>query len=146
VILSTVDSTLPVSAGLLSHNLVVPALDIRDERVKVRLAQWIVVTFGGIALLLALRAEGVFALVEEASAFGSAGTLVAVVFGLFTRFGGPTTAAATMVAGMVTYLGATAFATPHPLLTSLAAAVITYLAGGALALRPSRNPPRVPAV
>jgi hypothetical protein len=56
--------------------------------------------------VLALHAEGVFALVEQASAFGSAGALVTITFGLFTSIGGPKTAIATLVAGMLSYLGA----------------------------------------
>ncbi len=81
-ILSTVDSTLLVSSGLLSHNLIVPIVGIRDERVKVGVARAGVVAFGFLAYVLALRATGVFALVEQASAFGSAGVLVTVCFGL----------------------------------------------------------------
>lgn len=88
-ILSTVDSTLLVSSGLLSHNLLVPALRIDNERVKVRVARGGVLVFGIMAYVLAIHATGVFALVEQASAFGSAGALVTVCFGLFTNFGGP---------------------------------------------------------
>ena len=46
-----------------------------DERQKVRLARWGVIGFGVIAYFLARRAEGVFALVEEASAFFEAGAV-----------------------------------------------------------------------
>jgi Na+/proline symporter len=86
-ILSTVDSTLLVSSGLLSHNLVVPILKVTDERTKVRIARAGVLTFGAIAYVQAIRADGVFELVENASAFGSAGVLVTVCFGLFTKLG-----------------------------------------------------------
>jgi Na+/proline symporter len=131
-ILSTVDSTLLVPAGLLSHNIVVPLLKSQDERLKVRVARAAVVVFGVIAFLLARHAEGVFALVEQASAFGSAGTLVVVSFGLFTRLGGPRTAMATLVAGIVTYaLGLTA-GWSYPFLASLAASLGAYGAGAAL--------------
>ena len=133
-ILSTVDSTLLVSSGLLSHNLVVPLAGITSERAKVRVARIGVLLFGVVAYALALRADGVYALVEQASAFGSAGTLVAVSFGLFTRFGGAPTALATLVAGAVSYLGATAAGAATPFLLSLAAALGTYVAGGALEL------------
>jgi solute:Na+ symporter, SSS family len=126
-ILSTVDSTLLVSSGLLSHNLVVPVLGVTDERIKVRIARGGVVAFGCIAFALALRAEGVFALVEQASAFGSAGVLVTVSFGLFTRFGGPLAAWATLVTGLATYLWGSFTDHPYPFLTSLAAAVLMYV-------------------
>ena len=130
-ILSTVDSTLLVASGLLSHNLIVPIARIADERTKVLLARAGVMLFGMVAYVLALHAEGVFALVEQASAFGSAGALVTITFGLFTSLGGPKTAIATLVAGMLAYLGALASGLPLPFLTSLAVALATYGIGAA---------------
>jgi Na+/proline symporter len=131
-ILSTVDSTLLVSSGLLSHSLLLPLLRSTQERTKVRLARGGVVAFGIVAYVLALRADGVFALVEQASAFGSAGALVVIVFSLFTRVGGARTAAATLVIGLVVYVAGVATGLPHPFLTSLAAALTTYALGAAL--------------
>ncbi|HSA55700.1 MAG TPA: hypothetical protein VLE53_08345 [Gemmatimonadaceae bacterium] len=131
-ILSTVDSTLLVASGLLSHNLIVPGFRVTSERVKLALARAGVFTFGVAAYLLALRAEGVFELVEQASAFGTGGTLVTVSFGLFTPIGGPRTALATLVAGLAVYLLATYGGAPYPYLMSLGAALATYLAGAAL--------------
>ena len=128
-ILSTVDSTLLVSSGLLSHNLVVPIFGIRDETAKVNVARTGVVAFGVIAYVLALRAEGVFALVEQASAFGSAGVLVTVCFALFSRVGGAYTAGATLAAGLVSYLAAVAAGFPYPFLLSLALSLGVYVAG-----------------
>jgi Na+/proline symporter len=128
-ILSTVDSTLLVASGLLSHNLIVPVARIADERRKVVIARAGVMAFGIVAYVLALHAEGVFALVEQASAFGSAGALVTITFGLFTSLGGPKTAIATLVAGIVAYLGALAAELPLPFLTSLAVALATYVIG-----------------
>jgi Na+/proline symporter len=131
-ILSTVDSTLLVSSGLLSHNLVVPLAGITSERTKVRVARIGVLVFGLLAWALALRAEGVYALVEQASAFGSAGMLVAVSFGLFTRFGGAPTALATILSGTVVYLAATAAGAAAPFLLSLGAPLAVYVGGGTL--------------
>ena len=128
-ILSTVDSTLLVSSGLLSHNLLIPALAIEDERTKVLLARAGVVALGLVAWFLARRADGVFELVEQASALGSAGALVAVTFGLFTRVGGPRTAAATLAAGVLVYLVASYAGAPYPFLSSLVASLATYLGG-----------------
>jgi Na+/proline symporter len=125
-ILSTVDSTLLVASGLLSHNLIVPLAHIADERKKLILARAGVMAFGVIAYVLALHAEGVFALVEQASAFGSAGALVTITFGLFTSLGGPKTAIATLAAGMIAYLVGVAVGMPYPFLTSLVAALATY--------------------
>ncbi|HXV87043.1 MAG TPA: sodium:solute symporter family protein [Gemmatimonadales bacterium] len=128
-ILSTVDSTLLVPAGLFSHNLVVPLVKAADERFKVRVARAAVVAFGITAYLLARHAQGVFALVEQASAFGSAGSLVVVGFGLFTHWGGPRTALATLAAGLGAYLAGLGAEWPHPFLTSLGAALVTYAMG-----------------
>ncbi len=133
-ILSTVDSTLLVASGLFSHNLVVPLLGRTSERRKVGIARAGVVGFGIIAYMLAVRAEGVFALVEQASALGSAGTLVAVIFGLFTRWGGARTAAATLAAGMLSYLAASYGGSTVPFLVSLGVSLGTYLIGATLAM------------
>ena len=126
-ILSTVDSTLLTSSALLSHNIVVPLLRITDESRKVLAARAGVVVFGVIAWALATRAEGVFELVEQASAFGSSGALVITVFGLFTRWGGSKAAIATLVAGLLTYLVGSYSGITAPYLLSLAASLVTYL-------------------
>ena len=131
-ILSTVDSTLLVSSGLFSHNLVVPLAGITRERTKVRVARGGVLAFGALAYLLALRADGVYSLVEQASAFGSAGTLVAVSFGLFTRFGGAPAALSTLIVGTTSYLVSLAAGATAPFLLSLAASVGTYVGVAAL--------------
>lgn len=127
-ILSTVNSTLLVSSALMSHNLAVPLLKVKDEAHKIRIARIGVLVFGVIAYVLALRAEGVFALVEQASAFGSSGTLVTVCFGLFTAWGGPRAAIATLSMGVVSYLVASLAGTTTPFLLSLAASLVTYCA------------------
>ena len=133
--LSTVDSTLLVASGLLSHNLIVPIAAVVDERKKLLLARAGVMGFGVVAYVLALHAEGVFALVEQASAFGSSGALVTITFGLFTSIGGPRTAIVTLVAGMLAYLGALVSELPLPFLTSLAVALATYGVGATLERR-----------
>lgn len=131
-ILSTVDSTLLVSSALLSHNLVVPVFRVTSERRKVLLARAAVVLLGIIAWALATRARGVFALVEEASAFGSAGTLVTACFGLFTNWGGARTAIATLLAGIGVYIAAGAAGAEAPFLLSLAASLVVYAVGAVL--------------
>ena len=128
-ILSTVDSTLLVASSLLSHNIVTPMLRITDERAKVLVARAGVVTFGIGAYLFARNAAGVFELVEEASAFGSAGALVTVVFGLFTNWGGPRTAITTLAAGVLTYLAASVAGLETPFLISLGSSLGCYLIG-----------------
>ena len=126
-ILSTVDSTLLVSSGLLSHNLLVPVFKVTDEKTKVRIARAGVLAFGAMAYVQAIRANGVFELVESASAFGSAGTLVTVCFGLFTNLGGPMAAMLTLATGMVSYFAATFAGYAYPFLLSLGLSVLTYV-------------------
>ncbi len=131
-ILSTVNSTLLIASGLMSHNLLIPALGITTERKKVLLARAGVAMFGVIAYVLALRSEGVYALVEQASAFGSTGALVTITFGLFTRFGGPRTALATLALGLLSYLMAAYGGVQHPFLLSIAVSLVSYVIGGVL--------------
>jgi len=125
-ILSTVDSTLLMASGLLSHNLLLPAFQVKDDRTKVRLARGGVIAFGIIAYVLALYAEGVFALVEQASALGSAGVLVTALFALFTPWGSARTAAATLLAGLVVYVGGVALGAETPFLASLGASLLMW--------------------
>jgi solute:Na+ symporter, SSS family len=128
-ILSTVDTTLLVASGLLSHNLIGPVLGITDERRRLRIARLGVAAFGVVAYVLAVRASGVFALVEQASAFGSAGILVVVCFGLFTTWGGARTALVTVLGGLAVYLLGAYTGMPYPFLASLAASLALYLLG-----------------
>jgi SSS family transporter len=127
-ILSTVDSALLMASALVSHNVIVQVRPDLSERAKVRIARVGVATFGALAYVMALRAEAVYALVEEASSFGSAGIVTVVVFGLFTRIGGTASATAALLAGVATWVVGAYFAGwPYPYLTSLAAAVGAYL-------------------
>jgi len=138
-ILSTVDSALLVASSLVSHNLVVPLLPGLSERQKVWIARGGVALFGVIAYVTALYADGVYALVEEASAFGSAGLFVVILFALFSRYGGEWTALATLGAGITSWiLGAYVFEWPHPYITSLGTAFAVYLLGVLLERIPLR--------
>jgi Na+/proline symporter len=125
-ILSTVDSTLLVASGLLTHNLIVPVARVRDERRKLWIARAGVVSFGIIAYVLALSTSGVLALVEQASALGSTGIVVTVLFGLFSTLGSPRTAAATLVVGLVSYVGGVVASLETPFLASLALSLLTW--------------------
>jgi Na+/proline symporter len=126
-ILSTVDTTLLTAGGLLTHNLIAPLTALESEGARLRLARAGVVACGVVAWLIARSADGVFALVQEASSFGTAGSLVTVCFGLFTRIGGPWAAGATLLGALATYLLATLGGLATPFLASLASAVLLYL-------------------
>lgn len=127
-ILSTVDSALMAASALLSHNLIIPLLGPIEERRKVRIARLTVMVGGIVAFALALQTDRVHSLVEEASAFGSAGIVTIVVFGLFTRFGGAYSAAGSLLTGTVTWIAAHyVWDLQTPYLTALTGAIVTYL-------------------
>ena len=138
-ILSTVDTTLLVCSSLVSHNLIVPARPGMSERSKVRIARGGVALFGVLAYIIALHADGVYALVEEASSFGSAGIFTVVTIGLFTTWGRAAAAIASLLGGVIAWvLGAYVLGLDLPYLTSLLVSIAAY-AGVAL-LQRQRQP------
>jgi Na+/proline symporter len=137
-ILSTVDSALLVAASLVSHNIIVPMRPGITEKSKVRIARVGVAAFGILAYVMALHAEGVYDLVEQASAFGSAGIVVIVTFGLFTRIGGATSALAALGAGLIIWVvGNYVLGLPFAYIAALGSATIAYLAAGRVGPRPA---------
>jgi SSS family transporter len=127
-ILSTVDSTLLVCASLTSHNIVVPLRPGLDEQGKVRMARIGVAVFGVLAYVMALYARGVYDLVEQASAFGSAGIVVVVAFGLFTKWGGARSALASLAAGLVVWvIGSYVLALPFAYIAALFSSILAYV-------------------
>ncbi|MCK7497426.1 MAG: hypothetical protein MZW92_46520 [Comamonadaceae bacterium] len=131
-ILSTVDSALLAASALVEHNLIVPLRPHLGDRARVRIARVGVALFGGVAYVLALQAESIYALVVQASALAGAGIFVVVMFGLFTRFGGPRAALAALLVGLGTWLGGEyLIGWPVPYLSSLATALLACVAVGA---------------
>lgn len=127
-ILSTVDSALLAASSLLSHNLIIPRFETVGEAGKVKIARLMVLFCGIAALFLALHADRVHTLVEEASAFGSAGIFIVVVFGLFTRFGGVLSAGVALTAGVTAWIiGHHVLDLATPYLISLALALAGYV-------------------
>lgn len=127
-ILSTVDSALLAASALMSHNLLIPVFKVSEETHKVRLARLLVMGCGIVAFILAWNANRVYNLVEEASAFGSAGIFVVVIFALFSRFGGVYSAAAALLGGIVTWIvGNYWLQLDLPYLLSLAVAFSGYV-------------------
>ena len=129
-ILSTVDSALLAAGSLTAHNLVLPLFKIRDERRKLFANRAAVSFFGVVAYLLALSSEGVYGLVEEASALGTAGVFVCLVFGVFSTFGRARAALSALLLGYGSYLfAAHVWEVPQPYLASLLSALLGYLLG-----------------
>jgi len=128
-ILSTVDSALLNAGALVSHNVVLPLIGSTSERHKVRYARLAVISFGVIAWLLARNADSVYSLVEESSAFGSAGIFTCCLMGLGQKRGGAWSAAASMLAGIVSY-GVLAYVLDYEYayLMSLVSSLLAFLA------------------
>ena len=127
-ILSTVDSALLVASSLISHNIVVKRDPDMPEFKKVGWARFFVLIFGLLAWVIATHAEGVYNLVVDAAAFGTAGIFTIVVFGLFTKTGGKFSAATTLFTAMGVWLSATyLFELEWAFLLSLICAVSVYL-------------------
>jgi len=130
-ILSTVDSALLAASALLSHNVIVSVRPNMTERRKLLISRLGVVAMGAIAYLLALHAEGVYHLVKDASPFGSAGIFVVMLFGLFTRFGGVSSALVTLISGAVVWIVSYYFFEfEWSYLLSLLVALVAYLSVG----------------
>jgi len=137
-ILSTVAGALLAAGALAAHNVVVPLRPALDAGSRVQVARVAVVLSGIGAYLLARHAESVYALVEEASAFGSSGIVVAAIFGLFTSFGGWRAAIAALAVGVGTWTtGHYGLDLPYPYLTSVATALVAYVAVAAFEPRGS---------
>ncbi|MEJ2085410.1 MAG: sodium:solute symporter family protein [Acidobacteriota bacterium] len=126
-ILSTVDSALLVSGSLVAHNLVLKLWPTADQKRRVRVNRIAVVAAGVVAYGLTLSNSSVWDLVIESSGFGSAGIFVAVVIGMYTRFGGERSAIAALLAGVFVWVW-TAHLRPidHPFLVSLGASFVAY--------------------
>lgn len=128
-ILSTIDSVLLAVAALLSHSVVVPLLNLSSERAKLLSGRAIVLVTALVALGIALYADRVYALVETAAAFGTAGVLVTTLAALFLpRPSGSAAIAALLVGLLATPIAEYVLGWPAPFLTSVAAAGATYAA------------------
>lgn len=141
-IISTVDSALLSCGSLTSHNLLLPFLKRKgevSEQKKVRLARYSVVIYGAVAYIMALYAEGVYHLVEEASSFGSAGLVVVIFFAIYARSWSSLAAMLSLIGGMLTYIFcAHIFNLDQPFLCSLLSAFLLYLTGNYI--RPGLQP------
>lgn len=139
-ILSTVDSALLAAGGVFSRNLL-GSVERKPAFSKLFLARASVAGFGLIALLFALHGESVHSLVFEASAFASAGIVVSMLFGLFTRFGGARAAIATLLSGTLAYASfAHLLELEAPYLSALALSAMIYLAVASWELTRGRAP------
>lgn len=128
-ILSVVHAALHAPAAQISHNILTRLKNNLSDRAKLRSVRLTVLALSVVAYLLAGTVDRIKDLVETASAFGSAGAFVVVLFGLFTRFGGPASAIASLLAGILMWIWCKyVFGMKVPYLIGLGAAFITYVA------------------
>ena len=127
-ILSTVDSTLLASSALISHNILFPWLKVKDEKKKLKISRFNVLLSGIIAYILATKAEGVYNLVKDASAFGSSGIFIVFIFGLLGKFGNCFSAISTVLAGsIIWFIAHYIFGAELSYLISLGSAMMIFL-------------------
>jgi Na+/proline symporter len=127
-ILSTVDSTLLAASSLISHNLIFSLQPRMSDRARLFTARAGVVVFGIVAYALALGAESIFDLVQQANGVGSAGIFVLMVFGLYSGKGGPRTGLATLIVGLGTWVYGTYLGDwTYTYLISLGASLATFI-------------------
>lgn len=128
-ILSTVDGALLAVSSLVARNLIEPVVPDLSDRARLRLSRLCTLAFGLLAYVIARGADGVHALVEDASGFTGGGLIVVFAFALWTRFGGPNSALAALLVGLIVWLlGRYADLTPAPFLASMFAATLVYIA------------------
>ncbi len=130
-ILSVVHSALHAPAAQISHNIVMRLVPGLSDRARLWAVRLTVMALSIVAFAISFTSQGIHELVETASAFGSAGVFVATLFALFTRFGGPASAYASVVAGMLVWAaGKYAIGLPAPYLAGLLAALVSYVGVG----------------
>lgn len=100
-ILATVDSILLSASALVSHNLLIPFFQIKNEKHKILSARVMVIVSALISVAIAFSSDSIYQLVEVASSFGTAGVLVITLCGLHFRWGGTLSASLALVAGLV---------------------------------------------
>lgn len=135
-ILSTVDSTILSVSSLVSHNLLARLPRFATDRARLRAARVTVVIAGVCAYLVARSGDTIYGLVQTASSFGTAGISVAVLFGLWSRFGGQVAALSSLTAGIAATVGfQTLWEIEAPFITSVALALVVFVAVAAFERR-----------
>jgi Na+/proline symporter len=100
-VLSTVDSNILASSGLLTRNLLDRFRPAASDHAKLWSTRLVTIGCGLFAWAIATRGESIYTLVEWTSALGTSGVLVAFLFGAWSRVGGERAAVAAIAAGLV---------------------------------------------
>lgn len=127
-ILSAVHAALHAPASQISHNIVVRLLPGLSDGGRLWSVRMTVMALCLVAYLISISSNRIHDLVETASAFGSAGVFVAALFALFTKFGGPASAYASVAAGMLVWAaGKYALNLPAPYVLGLLCSAVSYI-------------------
>jgi SSS family transporter len=127
-ILSNVHSSLHAPASQVSHNVILRLKPEMDGAARLQAVRATVMVLSVVAFLLALTSDRIKELVEIASAFGSAGVIVTTVFALFTRIGGPASAAAAILTGVTVWaIGRFGMGWKAPYITAICCSMAIYL-------------------
>lgn len=127
-ILSNVHSSLHAPASQVAHNIILKRRRYLDPSGRLFTVRMTVLMLSIVAFALALTSDRIKDLVEIASAFGSAGVIVTTLFAVFTRIGGPSSAAAAVVTGVSIWaLGRFGLGWQAPYITALALSTLAYL-------------------
>ena len=130
-ILSTIDSSLLTVSALLSHNVLIPAFGELTQKTRLRFNRGVVVAAGAAAWLIAILGERILELVLFADSIGTAGLVVIVVVGLYSRIGDARAALVTLTVGMLgPFLCGEIAGIEAPWMTTLGVCLLLYLGIG----------------
>jgi Na+/proline symporter len=129
-ILATIDSILLSLSALLTHNILIPALKVKDDKTKLKLARLVVIASGTIAFAIAMTSDSIYDLVETASAFGTSGVLVITLAALVIKNPSAWAAGFALTVGIVTTpLAEHAWQLEAPFISSILAAGVAFALG-----------------
>ena len=133
-ILATIDSILLSLSALLTHNILIPALKVTDDKKKLKLARSVIVASGAVAFGIAMTSDSIYDLVETASSFGTAGVLVITLNALWVKNCTSWAAGFALVTGIITTpLADNVWQLDAPFITSIIASTIAFFIGQFLA-------------
>lgn len=103
-IMSSADSALLAASSVIAKNVLPLVRPNPSARLSLLVAKWGIPVLGGIALLVALKIQVVFALMVDSNILGLATIIVPFIFGVWWKKANRTGALAGIFAGLVTWL------------------------------------------
>jgi Na+/proline symporter len=135
-VLSTVHATLHAPAAQVSRNLISGLRPGLDPATRLWLTRAAVAALSVIAYLFAAGSDSIKELVETASAFGSAGVFVTLMFAMFSNYGRAASAHAAIGVGILVWAWSKyAWGLDTPYVAALVTSTIAYVASAELERR-----------